>query len=70
MRIIEIPSNNWRPDDRRIFHFGRYRVPLDMSEDLADLAIAEGVAVVVPVETKPAPAVAERKVVRRAAPKE
>ena len=57
MKIIRIPEpGTWRADANTLFHFGDYRVPLDMSEQLAQRAIDEGVAVLVtaPLQTKPA----------------
>ena len=58
MKIIRIPApNTWRPDARMLFHFGDYRVPQDMSEELAERAIAEGVAELLPrAEREPYPA--------------
>jgi hypothetical protein len=71
MKIIRITAQQgtWRPDLRTLYHFGDYRVPLDMSEELAARALAEGVAELVreakpdPVrlETKPAPRVRATK---------
>lgn len=64
MKIIRIPApGTWRPDSRSLYHFGDYRIPLDMSEELAARALAEGVAVTVtaPLETKPAPRVRATK---------
>ena len=37
-------ATNWRPDDCTLLGSGDYRVPLDMSDELAKRAIAEGVA--------------------------
>lgn len=72
MRLIKIHDGvAWRSDAHRVYYFTTYRVPVDMPAETADRAIAEGVAVEVSaLETKPAPAVPERKVVRRSAPKE
>ena len=63
MKIIRIPAGTWRPDSRSLYHFGDYRIPLDMSEELAARALADGVAELVPGgrETKPAPAPNETK---------
>lgn len=47
MRAVRIPEGTWRPGPGRLFHFGTYRVPEDMSEALAQRAIDEGVAVAV-----------------------
>lgn len=44
MKAIRIPEGTWRPDAARLYHFGTYRVPQDMPEDLARRAVAEGVA--------------------------
>lgn len=45
---IRIPEpTSWRPDGQRLFAFGEYRVPQDISQELADLAVSEGAAVVV-----------------------
>lgn len=46
IRIPEQPGT-WRPDGARLFHFGEYRVPEDMSEELAKRALEEGAASVV-----------------------
>lgn len=49
----------WRPDARSLYHFGDYRIPADMSEELAAQAVADGVGELVedkraapPPETK------------------
>lgn len=43
---IRIPEpTTWRPDGM-LFAFGDYRVPEEMSEELAKRAVAEGAAVV------------------------
>lgn len=48
MKIIRIPEpTTWRPDARTLLHFGTYRVPEDISADMAAQAVSEGVAVVV-----------------------
>lgn len=52
MKRIQIPEGTWRPDAQQLFHFGVYRVPEDMPEELAQRAVDEGVAVVV---EEPAP---------------
>ncbi len=59
MKILRIPDGTWRPDARTLFHFGDYRIPLDMSEEMADRAVADGVGTIVenkladpPPETK------------------
>lgn len=45
MKEIIIGPGNWRPDDTGVlFHPGTYRVPLDMSEELAQQAIESGAA--------------------------
>lgn len=46
MKQIRIPEGTWRTDGR-LFHFGTYRIPDDMSEELAQRAVSDGVAVVV-----------------------
>lgn len=43
MKILRIAQGTWRPDANTLLHFGDYRVPLDMSEELAGRAVAEGV---------------------------
>lgn len=53
MMVIRFQPNNWRPDSRTLISTGDYRIPLDMSEELANRALSEGVAIVVR-ETKPA----------------
>lgn len=46
MKMISISEpNTWRPDGKTLLHFGTYRVPEDMSDELAARAVAEGVAV-------------------------
>jgi hypothetical protein len=42
---LSILNANWRLPDGRLFHPGDYRVPQDMSEELARRAVAEGVGV-------------------------
>ena len=37
-------ATNWRPNDCTLLGSGDYRVPLDMSDELAKRAIAEGAA--------------------------
>lgn len=56
MKVIRFAERNWRPDARTLISTGDYRIPLDMSEELAERAVREGAAVVVTerVETKPA----------------
>lgn len=45
---IRIPEpTSWRPDARRLYAFGTYRVPEDMPEELARQAISDGVATLV-----------------------
>lgn len=52
---IRIPEpTSWRPDGSHLFAFGEYRVPQDMSQELAELAISEGAAVVVDAGDEPA----------------
>jgi hypothetical protein len=52
MRTIRF-ADNWRPDERTLIHSGDYRVPSDLSEELAQRAVEDGVAEVVKV-AKPA----------------
>lgn len=66
MKILRIPEpESWRPEPELLFAFGDYRVPLDMSEELADRAVAAGVGTL--VETKVADPAPETKA-RRAKP--
>lgn len=44
MKYVIRFETNWRPDERTLLGSGDYRVPLDMSDELAQRAIAEGVA--------------------------
>lgn len=45
---IRIPEpTSWRADGSRLFAFGEYRVPEDMSQEIAELAVSEGAASVV-----------------------
>ena len=63
MKLICIPEpNSWRPEPGVLYHFGLYRVPEDMSDELAQRAVAEGAAQ--EVETKPAPPVAATKAMK------
>jgi len=39
-------ENNFRPDERTLIHTGDYRVPEDMSEAMAQLAISAGAVVI------------------------
>lgn len=59
MRIRIPEPRTWRASATRLYHFGEYRVPQDMPEDLARLAIDEGAAELVvagvAIETKPLP---------------
>jgi hypothetical protein len=63
MRKVRITDRNWRPEGF-LFHPGVYRVPLDMSEAMADRAVAEGFAEEMQkpavLETKPAPVISKR----------
>lgn len=68
MKTLRIASGTWRPDARTLFHFGDYRIPLDMSEDMAARAVAEGVGEIV-AEAKPAATTYETKPARRPAAK-
>lgn len=44
MKTLHIPEpTSWRPDAQTLLHFGDYRIPLDISEELAARAVAEGV---------------------------
>lgn len=56
MKTIRLSERNWRPDDATLVHTGDYRVPQDMSEALAERALADGVAVLVEEAAPPAPA--------------
>lgn len=47
MKTLRIPEGTWRPDDASLYHFGDYRIPQDMSEDMAKRAVAEGVGSIV-----------------------
>lgn len=63
MKTLHIPEpTSWRPDARTLLHFGDYRIPADISEELAARAVAEGVGTV--TENKlaaPAPETKRRK---------
>lgn len=52
MKIIRFAEKNWRPDAATLISTGDYRIPEDMSLELAERAVAEGAAVV--VEAAPA----------------
>jgi len=70
MKIIRFAERNWRPDAQTLISTGDYRIPLDMSEELAQRALAEGAAVLVApaaLERKPAPARLETKPAPRGA---
>jgi hypothetical protein len=48
MKTLRIPEpTTWRPDRSTLYHFGDYRIPLDMSEELALRAVAEGVGTLI-----------------------
>lgn len=55
MKIIRLAERNWRPDDATLVSTGDYRVGLDISEELAARAVAEGVAVEVVTDAPVAP---------------
>ena len=61
MKMIRIPEPlAWRIDAQTLLHFGTYRVPEDVSEEVAQTAIDAGVAEEVVVEDTP------RRAARRA----
>lgn len=69
MKAVRISEPaTWRPDSKTLLHFGTYRVPEDMSEELAARAVADGVAQWVQTEreTKPAAPALETKPAGRA----
>lgn len=53
MTTIRFAEKNWRPDESTLVHTGDYRVPQDMSEDLAQRALEEGAAVAVDEPSDP-----------------
>jgi hypothetical protein len=67
MKIIRFQPNNWRPDAATLISTGDYRIPTDMSEELAERALAEGAAALLSEEpeTKPSTAALETKPARR-----
>lgn len=48
--------DNWRPGNGRLLHPGTYRIPEDLSEEMADRAIAEAGATRKESQKPPAPA--------------
>lgn len=52
---IRFAENNWRPDAATLVSTGDYRIPEDMTQELADRAIAEGAAVLIVEEQAPPP---------------
>lgn len=62
MKVIRFAEKNWRPDDRTLISTGDYRIPEDMTPELARRAVEEGAAVVVvSAEPAPAPSAAAKK---------
>ena len=47
MRIRIPEPSAWRPNAATLLHFGEYRVPEDISVELAERALAEGAAALV-----------------------
>jgi len=47
MKVIRFADKNWRPNEATLISTGDYRIPEDMSLELAERAVREGAAVVV-----------------------
>jgi hypothetical protein len=52
MKVIRFADKNWRPNEATLISTGDYRIPEDMSLELAERAVRDGAAVVVePAQT-------------------
>ena len=48
MKTLRIPEpTTWRPDGATLVHFGDYRIPIDISAELAERAVAEGAGTII-----------------------